>query len=140
MLTQLLPEHTTPEPRTRGDRTPKTDLQARILMVVAMVEEGRPRAQILEECAAAYGVSSSTADRYIEEANEHFKSTYKPQMQRSAEIAKRRLETIYCRAMKKEDFKTALAAQAQLNKIQGLCDERLMAGLRREDTNQNRSY
>ena len=128
------------EPRTRVDKTPKIDLQARILKVGTMLEEAMPRHMIIEACTAEYSVSRSTVDRYIEEAHRQFKETYTPQMQRSAEIAKRRLETIYYRAMKKEDFRTALAAQAQLNKIQGLCDERLMAGLRRSDTNQRHNY
>jgi hypothetical protein len=132
-----------PEPleqRTRGDKIPKVDLQARILRVATMLEEAAPRHMIIEECTTEYGVSRSTVDRYIDEAHQQFKETYRPQMQRSAEIAKRRLETIFYRAMKKEDFKTALAAQALLNKIQGLCDNMLMAGLRRSDTNSRKSY
>ena len=128
------------EPRTRGDKTPKIDLQARILKVATMLEEAVPRYMIIDTCMAEYGVSRSTVDRYIDEAHQQFKETYRPQMQRSAEIAKRRLETIYYRAMKKEDLRTALAAQAQLSKIQGLCDNLLMVGLRRSDTNSRKDY
>ena len=73
-------------------------------------------------------------DRYIESANEHFKETYKPHLQRSAEIAKRRLEAIFQKSMKKEDYRMALAAQSQLNKIQGLCDNLIMARIRMEKT------
>ena len=136
----MLPDQPPPEPRPRGDKTSKADLQARILKVANMLEEATPRNLIIEECMAEYGVSRSTADRYIEDAYESFKQSYKPHMQRSAEIARRRLEAIYHRAMKKEDFKTALAAQSQLNKIQGLNDNILMAGLRRSDTNSKKSY
>ena len=42
--------------------------------------------------------------------------------------------------MKKEDYRTALIAQSQLNKIQGLNDNILMAGLRRSDTNARKDY
>jgi transposase len=115
-------------------------LELRVLRVVSMVEEGVSRPEILLHCITEYGVSRSTADRYIEEAYEHFKNAYQPHMQRSAEIARRRLETIYQKAMKKEDYRTALIAQSQLNKIQGLNDNILMAGLRRSDTNARKDY
>jgi hypothetical protein len=111
-------------------------LELRVLKVVSMVEEGVSRPEILLHCITEYGVSRSTADRYIEEAYEHFKNAYQPHMQRSAEIARRRLETIYQKAMKKEDYRTALIAQSQLNKIQGLNDNLLMARIRMEKTNQ----
>jgi len=42
--------------------------------------------------------------------------------------------------MKKEDHRTALMAQMQINKIQGLNDNLLMAGIRRGDTNERKSY
>ena len=128
------------ESRPRGDRTPKAELEVRVLKVVALIEEGNSRSEILLHCVTEYGVSRSTADRYIEEAYDHFKESYKPQMQRSAEIAKRRLETIFRESMKKEQFRTALYAQSQLNKIQGLDDNLLMAGLRRGDSNVEKSY
>jgi len=137
MINQITPVQ---ETRPRGDRTPKAELELRILKVVSMVEEGVSRPEILLHCITEYGVSRSTADRYIEEAYEHFKIAYQPHMQRSAEIARRRLETIYQRAMKKEDYRTALMAQSQLNKIQGLNDNILMAGLRRSDTNSRKDY
>jgi transposase len=137
MIQQIAP---TEGSRPRGDRTSKADLELRVLAVVSMIEEGRSRSEILLHCANEYGVSRSTGDRYIEEAYEHFKESYKPHMQRSAEISKRRLEAIYQKSMKKEDYRTALMALAQLNRIQGLCDERLMAGLRRSDTNQRHNY
>jgi|GEM_PF-2567300 len=137
MINQITPVQ---ETRPRGDRTPKAELEIRILKVVSMVEEGVSRPEILLHCITEYGVSRSTADRYIEEAYEHFKNAYQPHMQRSAEIARRRLETIYQRAMKKEDYRTALIAQSQLNKIQGLNDNILMAGLRRSDTNSRKDY
>ena len=126
--------------RPRGDRTSKADLELRVLKVVSMIEEGISRSEILLHCATEFGVSRSTGDRYIEEAYEHFKESYKPHMQRSAEISKRRLEAIYQKSMKREDYRTALLALTQLNKIQGLNDNLLMAGLRRSDTNSRKDY
>ena len=120
--------------KVRGDRTPKLELESRVLKVVSMIEEGRSRTEILTTCITDYGVSRSTADRYIETANDQFKEAYKPQLKRSAEIAKRRLESIFQKSMLKEQFRTALLAQTQLNKIQGLCDDDLMARIRVEST------
>jgi len=136
----MLHEVTQSIPKVRGDRTPKVELEARVLRVISMIEEGRSRSEILLACTSDYGVSRSTADRYIESANEHFKESYKPQMQRSAEIARRRLEAIFHKSMSKEQFRTALMAQTQLNKIQGLNDNILMAGIRRGDTNERKNY
>lgn len=130
----MITETQAEEPKTRGDKTPKHELESRILKVVSMIEEGQSRAAIVEQCCAEYSVSRSTVDRYIESANEHFKETYKPHLQRSAEIAKRRLEAIFQKSMKKEDYRMALAAQSQLNKIQGLCDNLIMARIRMEKT------
>ena len=79
-------------------------------------------------------------DRYIDSANDHFKESYKPQMQRSAEIAKRRIEAIFEKSMKKQDYRMALAAQSQLNKIQGLCDNLVMARIRMDKTNPKYNY
>lgn len=129
-------QSTPTQERPRGDRIPKIELEARILKVVSMIEEGHSRTDVLLSCITEYGVSRSTADRYIESANEHFKETYKPHLQRSAEIAKRRLESIFQKSMSKEHFRTALLAQTQLNKIQGLNDNLLMAKIRMEKTNQ----
>ena len=80
MINQITPVQ---ETRPRGDRTPKAELELRILKVVSMVEEGVSRPEILLHCITEYGVSRSTADRYIEEAYEHFKNAYQPHMQRS---------------------------------------------------------
>jgi len=137
MINQITPSQ---ETRPRGNRTPDAEVELRILCVASMIVEGRSRSDILLQCATDYGVSRSTSDRYIEEAYDHFKESYKPQMQRSAEIARRRLETIFQKAMKKEDHRTALMAQMQINKIQGLNDNLLMAGIRRGDTNERKSY
>ena len=123
-------ENSSPSPRVRGDRIPKLELEARILKVVSMIEEGRSRTEILTTCINDYGVSRSTADRYIESANDQFKEAYKPQLKQSAEIARRRLESIFQRSMLKEQYRTALLAQSQLNKIQGLCDNDLMSRIR----------
>jgi len=129
-------QSTPTQERPRGDRIPKVELESRILKVVSMIEEGRSRTEMLLSCVNDYGVSRSTADRYIESANEHFKETYRPHLQRSAEIAKRRLESIFQKSMSKEQFRTALLAQTQLNKIQGLTDNLMMARIRMEKTKQ----
>ena len=129
-----------PETRPRGNRTPDAEMDRRISNVASMIVDGLSRSEILLQCATEYGVSRSTGDRYIEEAYEHFKENYKPHMQRSAEIAKRRHESIFQKSMKKEDYRTALMALTQLNKIQGLTDNVLMAGLRRSDTNSRKDY
>lgn len=125
----------TPEsPRPRGDRISATELERRVFEVVRLIEEGLPRHEIIAHCAESFGVSRSTADRYIESAHDHFKEAYRPQLRRSAEIAKRRLETIFNRAMSKEHYRTALGAQTQLSRIQGLCDNDLMTRIRVEST------
>jgi hypothetical protein len=127
-------------PRPRGDRIAASELERRIQDVVRLVEEGCPRSEILAHCERQYGASRSTADRYIEKANEYFKEVYKPQLKRSAEIAKRRYETIFHRAMKKEYYRVALGAQTQLSRIQGLCDDDLMARIRVESTRPGGSF
>jgi hypothetical protein len=109
-------------------------LERRIQDVVRLVEEGCPRSEILAHCEKEFGASRSTTDRYIEKAHEYFKEAYRPQLKRSAEIAKRRLETIFHRAMKKEFYRVALGAQTQLGRIQGVCDDNLMARIRVEST------
>lgn len=114
------------ESKTRGDKIPKHELDKRIFKVVSMIEEGQSRSSIIEQCCAEYSVSRSTVDRYIESANDHFRETFKPQIRRFAEIAKRRLETIYFKAMEKEDLKTALAALTQLSRMQGLWNDYIM--------------
>ena len=128
------------ESKTRGDKIPKHELDKRIFKVVSMIEEGQSRSSIIEQCCAEYSVSRSTVDRYIDSANDHFKESYKPQMQRSAEIAKRRIEAIFEKSMKKQDYRMALAAQSQLNKIQGLCDNLVMARIRMDKTNPKYNY
>jgi len=123
MINQITPSQ---ETRPRGNRTPDAEVELRILCVASMIVEGRSRSDILLQCATDYGVSRSTSDRYIEEAHEHLRAAYKPQIRRSAEIAKQRLETIYFKAMERGDLRTALAAQNQLSRMQGLWNDYLM--------------
>lgn len=122
----MITETQAEEPKTRGDKTPKHELESRILKVVSMIEEGQSRAAIIEQCCAEYSVSRSTVDRYIESANENLRAYYEPQVRRSAEIAKRRFEAIYLKAMEKGDLRTALAAQSQLSRMQGLVNDFIM--------------
>ena len=136
----MTPSPTPTNARPRGNRISKAELETRILKVVSMIEEGSSRTEILTACSSEYGVGRSTADRYIDSANQQLKEAYKPHVQRSAEIAKRRLEAIYRRAMTKEQLRTALLAQTQLNKIQGLCDNLMMSRLRMETTNQKYDF
>jgi hypothetical protein len=127
-------------PRPRGNRISDSELERRVQDVVRLVEEGCPRSEILAHCEKEYGASRSTTDRYIEKAHEYFKEAYKPHLQRSAEIARRRLETIFNKSMHKEQFRTALMAQTQLSRIQGLHDNLIMARIRTAKTNQNLDF
>ena len=132
-----LPRKTT---RPRGDRISASALEHRIHIVMQLVEEGCARNEIIAHYHKEYGVSRSTTDRYIESAYDYFKDAYRPQLKRSAEIAKRRFETIFCRAMKKEYYRVALSAQSQLSRIQGLFDNSLIARIRVESTSPRGSF
>jgi hypothetical protein len=112
-------KNTRHEARPRGDRIPQIELEERVHKVILMIEEGLSRTEIHLACIAEYGVSRNTVDRYIEKAHAHFQETFKPQIQRAAEIACRRFEKIYNTAMKKNDLRSAIMAQTNLCKLEG---------------------
>ena len=93
----------------------------RVTIVYDLLVLGTSRAQIIQYAAnKEWNVSSRQIDNYIKQANDHF--TTEAQSHREAELgkARRRLEDLYQKTMKVQDYQRALAVQREINALFGL--------------------
>lgn len=93
----------------------------RVTTIYDLLVLGTSRAQIIQYAAnKEWDVSSRQIDNYIKQANDCF--TQEAQAHREIELgkARRRLEDLYLKTMKLQDYQRALAVQRELNALFGL--------------------
>lgn len=93
----------------------------RVTIVYDLLVLGTSRAQILQYATnKEWNVRTRQIDNYIKQANDHF--VKESQSHREAELgkARRRLEDLYQKTMKVQDYQRALAVQREINALFGL--------------------
>ena len=111
--------------QSRGDKTPKVEMEARIQKVSDLILAGASRSQIVTFCNQKFSVHEETADRYIKEALERFAKAAAPD--RKAELNKgiQRYEQLYAKCLIIQDYKTAASIQDRICKLLGLWNDTL---------------
>lgn len=102
-----------------ASRSTAAATEARVAEVAAMLTTS-PRGEIVAMCRKKWGVSPRTVDDYIATARKQLADTFKDEIEAEGGIAKARLERIFHKAEKAEDFTAAIAAQRELIKLMGL--------------------
>lgn len=83
----------------------------------------------IRETLASSGIIGSAADKILSEIEEYFKAIIPSDSDEERGKAYARLNLIYLNSIKIQDYKTALAAQKELNKFLALYDGRDSAGM-----------
>ena len=96
------------------------ELNRRINEVAKMLADGASRPEILEHASKKWNIGRASTDNLIRRANAIFEqeSTFI----RETEFGKalRRLNTLYAKAMKVQDFRVALAVQREIHNLLAL--------------------
>jgi hypothetical protein len=103
-----------------ASRTSDYQYDLRINKVFDMLAMGAGRGEIVRFVTNEYDVGPRTADNYIAKANELFQKQSYYDRQEELGRALYRLNLVFSKAMKIQDYKTALAAQKELNTLLGL--------------------
>lgn len=96
------------------------EMQRRVNEVAKMLADGATRPEILEFASKKWNIGRASIDNLIKRANEAFEeeSTFV----REAEFGKalRRLNTLYAKAMKVQDYRVALSVQREIHALLAL--------------------
>jgi hypothetical protein len=85
-----------------------------------MLAMGASRGEVVKFVVETYDVHINTADNYIAKANQLFAEQSYYDRQEELGRALFRLNTLFSKSMKIQDYKTALQAQKELNHLLGL--------------------
>jgi hypothetical protein len=105
-----------------GTKPTNAELKRRVNTVSDLLLMGSSRAEILQYIAekTPWGISERTIDDYIARATEAYRKVAEFHREEQLGKAIRRLEMLFLRAMKVQDFQRALATQRELNALLGL--------------------
>jgi hypothetical protein len=112
----------TPASRPRGDKTSEAELTQRIRLVVKWISRGMPYSEVVGSCGSQFGVSDSTAARYVAEANKQLQEANAKERELDIAIAKARYETFMSLSVEDRQFAAAINANTQLVKLLGLAE------------------
>jgi len=109
-----------------GKRALDAVVERRILDVFKLLLRGASRAEVLQHLAAQEDVDAvRTADWYISKATARFKALAKVDAEKERGRQLARLEDLYSRLFRIQDYRTALAVLKERNELAGLYPEKV---------------
>lgn len=103
----------------------ETPLLLRRQIIIDLLGQGLSKTRIVEELMARWGVENSIAYRYVNDAYDYIAELYKDDSDKLKEIALSKLESLAEDAIASRDRTSALKAYDQINKLQGLYEEKV---------------
>lgn len=103
----------------------ETPLLLRRQIIIDLLGQGLSKTRIVEELMARWGVENSIAYRYVNDAYDYIAELYRDDSDKLKEIALSKLESLAEDAIASRDRASALKAYDQINKLQGLYEEKL---------------
>ena len=91
------------------NKATNTEMQTRVAEVFKLLLKGLNRPEVLQYAANTWGVSERTADNYIARARKEYVKHVDNDRARNFAMMQHRLEDLYKRTMKLQDYKTSLA-------------------------------
>ena len=98
----------------------EAELTMRNQVIIDLIGQGLSRRRIQEEIMSRWGVSISTARGYIKDAYDVLLKGNEEYIQYQRDQQIERLETIITEALEAHEYKAAVMATAELNKLLGL--------------------
>lgn len=115
---------TMPRPKKTNDNpSPKAtnhEAEKRVNLVYKMLLLGVSRADIIDYATNNWNIGAAMTDKYIAEANAIFKQQAEYIREDEFGKAVSRLQNLYEKNMKIQDYKAALATQKELNELLGM--------------------
>lgn len=96
------------------------EVAARVTEVYRLIVRGLSRTEIIQKASDDWSVSERMADEYIARARVYLKEHTERDRDANYSLAVHRLEDLYKRTMKLQDYKTALGVQKELSELQGI--------------------
>ena len=98
----------------------ESELMMRNQVIIDLIGQGLSRRRIQEEIMSRWGIVQSTANKYIREAYDVLLKGNEEFLEYNRDKQVERLENIITEAMEAHEYKAAVMATAELNKLLGL--------------------
>ena len=98
----------------------QAEVDKRVTDVVKLIIAGAARAAILQHAATKWEMSERQADEYIRRAKVLIQEENSADRAANHALAVARMNDIYQRTVRVQDYQRAIAAQRELNQLQGL--------------------
>jgi hypothetical protein len=103
-----------------GNKATNAETNKRVNTLYKMLLSGADRAEIIQYGSENYEIGERAIDDLIAKANEAFEEASKHLREVEFGKALTRLNNLYARSLKVQDFKTALSVQREINALLGL--------------------
>ena len=103
----------------------ESPLLLRRQIIIDLLGQGLSKTRIVEELMARWNIHNAVAYNYINDAYDYIAETYKEDTPKLRDIAISRLESLAEDALLNRDRASALKAYDQINKLQGLYEEKV---------------
>lgn len=104
----------------RPQKPTQAELSRRVNQVHQLLVAGISRATILQHASEKWGCSERTADDYMARARVRLEGGLSTDRASNLAIAIERMNSIYEKTMRVQDYQRAIAAQRELNQLMGL--------------------
>jgi hypothetical protein len=109
-----------------GKRPQAALVEKRVLEVFKLLLRGASRAEIWQHLAENGAEPERTVDRYIGKATQRFKALAKVDAEKERGRQLARLEDLYSRLFRIQDYRTALAVLKERNELAGIYPEKVV--------------
>lgn len=108
--------------KTKEVRNKATNAEAilRVSQIESLLIGGASFSEIVLFCSDEYGIGERQTANYIKKARQNIEETTEISRQYELTRGMRRLDNLYKRSLKVQDFKTALAIQKEIHALHGL--------------------
>ena len=115
-----------------SDKWTDTELLYRRQVIFELIRKGYSRQRIQEELMSRWECVKRSAQRYVKDALEALEEDNKDFIIKTRDIQRERIESVIEKAMNSNNFEAALKGLEQINKIDGLYNEKITANIKAE--------
>lgn len=104
----------------KSKRATKAVVEKRTNQVIKMLLLGVSRADIIQFANENWDIGEAATDRYIKKANQHFSESSIIKRDEQLGLAMRRLNDLFSKNMRIDDYKAALSVEKEIISLLGL--------------------
>lgn len=101
-------------------RSTAAETATRVDTIMTMLLRGAPRSEMCKFAQETWDVTDNTADRYIAKATEQIKEITQPRREYEFALVRTRLEDLYAKTYKMQDYYTSLRVLNQIATLTGV--------------------